>query len=223
MRPDTAEIESCADAERVLSSHGIAAQLGHSLDGHPEFLRATASAMIDAHERYPVLREGRWPLQQLTATSTLDDYHPMAGMLGEGSLAADAYGPGLHIVLLNDDTPRRAHQLAAGDHAAAQPGMFVPAHRTSYGLVMHELGHATMRAEYGNWESVIAQSAERAGIGFDEIAAVSTYALTAPHEFAAEVFAQRNAPEGWTVFDTAQRGRLERYAAEINSRRGRVL
>lgn len=213
------------DAERVLAEHGIDARLGRVLDRDHEFLRGAASAMIDAHERYPVLREGHWPLQEVRATSTLSPDHPLAGGMPDGALAGDAFGGGLHVVLLNDNTPRRAHDLARSDHAAAEPGMFVPAQRTSYGLVMHEMGHATARAEYGmGGEQVIALHVERAGFeGLHHVAAVSRYAVATPHEFFAEVFAQRNAPEGWGVFDEPTRARLERFAASINAAGRRVL
>lgn len=219
VHPDAAHITSCYQAELVLGGHQVNASLGSALDNEPEFLRGAASAMIDAHDRYPVLHEGRWPLQQAATTSTLAPHHPMAGQLPDGVLAADAFGDGLHVVLLNDDTPRRAHDLARRDHAAADPGMFVAAHRTSYGLVMHELGHAVARSVHG-WDGDrrIANAAEQAGFdGFDEIAAVSRYALATPHEFFAEVFAQRNSPEGWGGIDPHTRGRLERFADAINT------
>lgn len=224
VRADVAEVVDARDAERVLAAHGIAARLGRVLDGQPEFLRGATSAMIDAHERYPVLREGRWPLQQIEATSTLVPGHPLRGALPDGALAADAWGGGMHVVLLNENTPQRAHELATTDHAAAVPGMFVPAQRTSYGLVMHEMGHATARAEYGiDGHDLIIDHADHAGFAtLHDVAAVSNYAASEPHEFFAESFAQRNMPEGWTAFDAQTRARLERFADSINSV-GRVI
>lgn len=224
MRQETAAIESAADAELVLGEHDIHAELGSGLDSEPEFLRAAASAAIDAHERYPVLHEGAWPLQGVYAVSALA---PTDGLRAEfeqhsdGVLAANALAPGRHLVVLNDSTDARMRDMAQSDHGAAEPGQFVPAHRTSYGLVMHEMGHATARAEYGPYgDDVIGQAVLASGFEtFDDIERVSHYAAVSPHEFFAETFAQRNMPGGWSCFDAETQARLERFADIINAGR----
>jgi hypothetical protein len=227
VRQDTTEIESGADAERALADRGIHAELGTALDNDPAFLRAAASATIDAHERYPVLREGAWPLQGVYAVTALpedDELRVDFEENSDGVLAANALGQGRHVVLLNDSTPTRRRELGQLDHAGVQPGVFVPAQRTSYGLVMHEMGHSTARAEFGVYgDDLIGASAIDAGFeSFDDVERVSMYSTVSPHEFFAEAFAQRNSPEGWGVFDDATQQRLERFAVIINAGR-RVL
>ncbi|MCA1570985.1 MAG: hypothetical protein LC798_11830 [Chloroflexi bacterium] len=210
----------------MLGEHDIHAELGSGLDSEPEFLRAAASAAIDAHERYPVLHEGNWPLQGVYAVSALapNDGLRVAFEHSNGVLAANALAPGRHAVVLNDSTDARMRDMAQSDHGAAEAGQFVPAHRTSYGLVMHEMGHATARAEYGPYsDDVIGQAVLSSGFeSFDDIERVSHYAAVSPHEFFAETFAQRNMPEGWACFDAATQARLERFAVIVNAGR-RIL
>ena len=161
------------------------------------------------------MREGRWPLQLTLALSTappdaVDD-------LGDGVLAADVFSPEFHVVVLNENTTNRAHTLARSDHAAWPPGTFVPAQRTSYGLLMHEMGHATVRAAYGmGGDDLIVSEVRNAGFEMQHIAGISTYAASSPQEFFAEAYAQRNMPEGWSVFADPVRERLELFAESFN-------
>ncbi len=228
IRREAAGIESVADAEQVLAAHGIRAELGDRLNSEPEFLRAVASAAIDAHERYPVLRDGPQPFNGIYAVSALADNDPLRLQFeadSDGVLAANAGDEHRHILVLNDSTPGRMHDMARFDHVTAWPGAFVPAQGTSYGLVMHEFGHATARAQFGPMaQPLIGVCAMDAGFeSFDDIARVSRYSTSMPHEFFAEVFAQRNTPPGWSVFDSPTRQRLDRFAEQINSYGAKVL
>jgi len=225
VRPDCAGIRSGADAERVLASHGIEAQLGSNLDDNPEFLQGFASATIDTHEKFPVLRHGDRRLRRIVASSTLAKDDPIRKGLRAESVAMCLYsyrGQEVlnHQIVLNDHTEHRKGQLVGVTESYAREGAYCPALQTAYGIAAHELGHAVAHAHWGkdatqtiHWKTY--------GAGLTTKTSrekVSEYAGRNADELFAESFAQKHTPGagGWEVYDEATQSNLALFEKHLN-------
>lgn len=231
VRPDCASIRSGADAERVLASHGIAAQLGSNLDDSPEFLQGIASAAIDAHEKFPALRGGRTGLRRIMLSSTLAADDPIRKGMRAETVGQCGYsflkGNGDmtdHYIVLNDHTEHRKGQLVGVTESYAQEGAYVPAMQSAYGLMSHELGHAISHQRWGRETTRRIHNRTLAARLHDkkQRAGVSGYAAYSADELFAESFAQKHTPGagGWGVYDADMQAKLAMFEARLNDGQG---